>query len=183
MFSKVLILHAILWIRAVHAHPAICDADSLLMNGRWAFLDERVRSDPSYCPQTFLQMMDDRHSREYACRGSTRMPFRHAQFIDTAHSTHSIQSSQVSIHDILKRDKISVSFVGDSTVQQIFWAFACELERYVWLEKAAAYDISANWTWTGGDSLGRVDSLFFEGVEIWCRFSACCATSATSRQS
>ena len=148
----------------------VCNADALVSSGRWVFLDETVRSDPSYCPQTFLQMLDSKHSVNYICRGS-HAPYRKAYYVQRGRISlrRVFQPAHVTIKKITERGLRNVSFIGDSTVQQIFFAFMCEIERKALRERDYS-DISRNWSWNG-EGPNRTDHVKFLGFDVTFKFS------------
>ena len=115
----------------------VCDPDARL-RGSWNLTDTLVHSDPGYCPRTVETMRRERHGAQYMC--GPDHTYRDGSFIweETPPA-----ASEVLVQELATtRRPLRVHFVGDSTVQQIFYAFACELERGGVLN-------ASSWTSTG----------------------------------
>ena len=107
--------------------------------------DELVSSDPSYCPDAYGVFSKDRHGAQYACPATHT--YRNATFV--------WEGPHPELSSLMRRlqdaGPTRVAFVGDSTVQQVFYAFACEMER------AGALD-ARNWR-VSGEGYAKLEAI------------------------
>ena len=103
---------------------------SLALRGRWNLSDTLVRSDPAYCPNAFGVFTRDRHGAQYVCRDDHTYWDANYVWDVPPPGPHAL------VDGLLASGPMTVAFVGDSTLQQVFYATACELER------ADALDVS-----------------------------------------
>ena len=92
-----------------------------------------VHSEPAYCPNASKVFFQDRHGFSYMC--GEDHTYRDATYMWDVPQP----STLVSIQSLLASAPFNIAFVGDSTVQQVYYAVACELER------AGALDVG---TWS-----------------------------------
>ena len=135
-----------------------CDPEERFA-GAWRMSSTLVHSDLSICPRTGEVMSADRHGLQYQCGPE------HTYFDASYEWAQPMPASTQLVAALhARRSPLRVAFVGDSTVQQVFFAFACELER------GGGLNVSA-WGVTGREYERRDEIKQPDGVSVSFRYS------------
>jgi hypothetical protein len=120
--------------------------------------DVLVHSDSSYCPNAYRMFTRDSHGAQYVCgAGHT---YRDATYVwDTP-----LPPVPDIVLALRASAPLTLAFIGDSTVQQVFYAVACELDR------AGALD-ATRWT-ANGTKYARTETIDQpDGISLTFAFS------------